>query len=105
MQIQIHLSANLDGGESFASHVRNAVETALAHFSMRITRVDVHISDQNGEKNGGADKRCVIEARLAGRQPTAVANAAATLERAVDGAVDKLARSLERALGRVEDDR
>lgn len=105
MQIQINTDADIDGREAFASHVRDVVENALVRFSDRITRVEVHLSDQNSEKSGGADKRCVMEARLEGRQPTAVANTAATLERAVDGAVHKLARSLESALGRVHDHR
>ena len=44
-----------------------------------------------------------MEARLEGRQPTAVTHQAATLHEAVDGAADKLAASLESTLGRLRD--
>jgi ribosome-associated translation inhibitor RaiA len=105
MQIQINTDANIDGREAVASHARDLVENALARFSDRITRVEVHVSDQNSEKGGKADKRCMMEARLEGRRPTAVTHTSATLDQAVDGAAHKLARSLESALGRARDHR
>ena len=50
---------------------------------------------------GAKDERCLLEARLAGLQPLAVSHQATTLEQAVDGAVEKLKRSLDRTLGRL----
>jgi ribosome-associated translation inhibitor RaiA len=76
---------------------------ALSRFSDRITRVEVHLSDQNSDKSGQDDKRCMMEARIEGRQPTAVTHQAATLDDAVDGAADKLKRSIESTLERLED--
>jgi ribosome-associated translation inhibitor RaiA len=73
--------------------------------SDRITRVEVHLSDQNGDKSGQDDKRCMLEARLEGRQPTVVTHHAASLDEAVDGAADKLKRFLESTLERLEDAR
>jgi hypothetical protein len=46
--------------------------------------------------------RCLLEARLAGLQPIAVSHEAATLQEAVAGAADKLKRSLDSSLGRLE---
>jgi ribosome-associated translation inhibitor RaiA len=43
----------------------------------------------------------MMEARLQRRQPTAVTHQAATMDQAVDGAAERLQRSLERELGRV----
>ena len=43
----------------------------------------------------------MIDARIEGRQPTAVTHAAATLDGAAKGAADKLKRSLESTLGRL----
>ena len=103
MQIQVNTDHNIEGHEQFASHVRSVVESALSHFSERITRVEVHLSDENGGKGGPADKRCVMEARLEGRQPTAVTHHAATVDQAIDGAADKLASSIESTLGRLRD--
>ena len=45
----------------------------------------------------------MMEARLEGRQPIAVTHQAATLDQAVDGAADKLARLIESTLGRLRD--
>jgi hypothetical protein len=47
----------------------------------------------------------MIEARLEGRQPTAVKHAAPTLDQAAKGAADKLKSSLESALGKLSDRR
>jgi hypothetical protein len=43
-----------------------------------------------------------MEVRLEGLQPMAVTHTAASLDKAVDGAVDKLARMIESTLGRTE---
>jgi hypothetical protein len=43
------------------------------------------------------------EARLEGRQPIAVTHQAATVEQALEGAADKLKRSIESTLGRLRD--
>lgn len=105
MHIQINTDGNIEGREELANHVKGVVEGALSRFSDRITRVEVHLSDQNGDKSGQDDKRCMMEARLEGRQPTAVTHQAASLGDAVDGAADKLKRSLESTLERLKDDR
>ncbi|MBE0545141.1 MAG: HPF/RaiA family ribosome-associated protein [Verrucomicrobia bacterium] len=64
------------------------------------TRVEVHLSDENGEKTGGRDKRCMMEARLEGHQPIAVTDEAETIAQAIDGAADKLKSALDSTLGR-----
>lgn len=103
MQIQINTDHNIEGREALADHVTGVVESALERFSDRISRVEVHLSDQNAEKSSPDDKRCMIEARIEGRQPTAVTHQAATLNQAVDGAAGKLKRSIESTLGRLDD--
>ena len=103
MQIQINTDNNIEGREELATQVEAVVQDSLRRFSEQITRVEVHLSDENSHKSGQADKRCVMEARLEGRQPTAVTHEAATLSEAVDGAADKLTASLESTLGRLRD--
>ena len=106
MQIQMSTDGNIDGHEALATQVSSVVESALNRFSDHITRVEVHLSDGNSEKKGGNDDmRCVMEARLEGRQPIAVTHQAATVEQAIDGAADKLTRSIESTLGRQRDRR
>ncbi|MBK7904050.1 MAG: ribosomal subunit interface protein [Proteobacteria bacterium] len=104
MKIQLNTDINIAGTEALAAQVSATVEQALEHFSEHVTRVEVHLSDENGDKSGQHDRRCMMEARLEGRQPVAVTDHAATLEQAVDGA-QKLARLLDSTLGRLHDQR
>ena len=60
------------------------------------------MSDENGQNRGGRDQRCMMEARVQGRQPLAVTDQAESLEQAVAGAAGKLARLIESTLGRVD---
>jgi len=103
MQIQINTDNNIEGREELATQVEGVVQDSLSRFSDQITRVEVHLSDENSHKSGQDDKRCVMEARLEGRQPTAVTHQAATLNEAVDGDAEKLTASLESTLGRLRD--
>ena len=103
MQIQVNTDNNIGGREALADHVKGVVGKALDHVSEHITRVEVHLSDENAHKGGQHDKRCMLEARMAGRQPVAVTDEAATLEQAVDGAAAKLARLITSTLGRLHD--
>lgn len=105
MQIQVNTDHNIDGREALAAHVQGVVENVLGSLAERISRVEVHLSDQNGGKSGPDDKRCMMEARVEGRQPTAVTHTAETVDQAVDGAADKLKRSLESTLGRLAEHR
>jgi hypothetical protein len=100
MHIEISTDGNIEGRERLASQIKGTVEEAFDRFSDRITRVEVHVSDANSHKSGQDDKHCMIEARLEGHQPTAVNHRAATLEKAVDGAVGKMKKSIESTLGR-----
>lgn len=101
MQVQVNADRGLTAQDVPSADVRAAIETAVARFSHRITRVEVHLSDQNSHKRGRNDKRCVIEARLAGLDPVAVTHEADTSRLAIDGAVGKLERSLEKIVGRL----
>jgi len=103
MLTQVHTDHNIEGREALAAAIRQTVEHALDRFTDRITRVEVYLSDQNGEKGGLDDKRCRLEARLEGRGPIVVAYDAATVSQAVDGAAGRLARLIESTLGRARD--
>ncbi|MHA1560108.1 MAG: HPF/RaiA family ribosome-associated protein [Alphaproteobacteria bacterium] len=101
MQIQINTSENVEGGEELSAHVSADIHARLDRFSQHITRIEVHLSDETRNKSGESDKRCLIEARLEGRQPEVVSEHATTLEGAYSGATKKLQRALETTLGRL----
>jgi sigma 54 modulation/S30EA-like ribosomal protein len=103
MQIQVSTDNHIDGREAVQAYVQSIVEDTLGRFSDRITRVEVHLSDQNGDKGGEDDKRCVIEARLEGRPPIAATHDAATLHDAVDGAAERVKHAIEHIVGRQQE--
>ena len=105
MQIQINTDHNLQGGEALATSVRATVEDALSRFAAHITRVEVHLADENARKGGRDDKRCMMEARLEGHASVAVTHHAATVGQAIDGAAERLVHLLERTLGRLHSHR
>ncbi len=105
MQIQINTDHNVEGHEAMAAHIRGVVESALSSNSDHITRVEVHLTDDSGNKDTLNDKRCVMEARIRGHKPIAVTHHAATVHQAVDGAADKLTRVVESKVGRLRDQR
>ncbi len=104
MQIQINTDNHTSAGDFLTQYAESAVQDALGRFAQRVTRVEVHLSDENTKhKTGDNDKRCVLEARLAGLQPIAVTNQAATYELALDGAAEKLEKIVEKTLSRLDD--
>lgn len=103
MQIQFNTDESVDGREALGRHAEDVVRKGLDRFSSDVTRVEIHLSDSNGQKVGENDKRCLMEARVAGRQPIAVTDEANTLHQAIDGATQKLKRSLDSTLGKLGD--
>jgi len=102
VKIQINTDKNIAGHEALAHSVETILEQVLARFSDQITRIEVHLSDNNSAaKSGMADKRCLLEARLAGRQPASVSEQAQTVDQAVRGAAQKMVSSLESEMGKL----
>ena len=101
MHIQINTDDNIDQAQALPEQTEATIRSVLDRFAGQVTRVEVHLSDENSDKKfGTADMRCLLEARLEGLQPLAVTESAATVEQAVDGAARKMRRSLESALGK-----
>jgi len=98
--IQVNSDHNINVDERLTAHVENILKDTLKHFSNRVTRVEVHLSDENSHKSGQDDKRCALEVRLKGYQPIAVTHQANTIDRAVSEAAEKMKRSIENVLGK-----
>jgi len=101
MQVLVNTDASVDGREALEQEVAAVVGGALEHYGRDITRVEVHLSDENAGKGGSDDKRCVMEARLAGHQPLAVSHKAPSMQLAVDGAAEKLHHLIGHTIGRL----
>ena len=103
MQIQINTDRHIDANVELKTRVESTVEGALSRFTSRITRVEVHLSDQNGsQKSGSNDKRCVLEARLNGMKPINVSADGSSYEQSLDDAAKKLETLLGRTLDRLD---
>ena len=100
MQIRINSDHQLNPSPQMAGRIQARVRDTLDRFSDRITRVEIHLNDENSVK-GGNDKRCLMEARVAGLGPVDAEHEAPDLDLAVDGAIEKLERALEHRIGKV----
>ena len=103
MQINVNTDKTIDRTQGLDEHVQTVVGAAVQRFGEQITRIEVHLSDENSEKSADGGSRCTLEARVTGYQPVAVSNHAATLHQAINGAADKLKRAIDSALGRLHD--
>lgn len=105
MQIQINTDHTIEGHEPLSAHIREVVVHALAHEAAQITRVEIHLSDENGPKVGPDAVRCSMEARLERHQPLHVTFNAESAHQAIAGAANKLRHIVEDTLGRQRDER
>ncbi len=100
MKIQFNTDKTINGDERHQDFFTAQIAEELKRFQSEISRIEVHITDENGKKEGLKDIRCLMEARIEGKQPFAVNYQADNIELAVSGAIDKLKASLETILGR-----
>jgi hypothetical protein len=103
IQVQVNTDHNIHGGEKLNLYVQDTVNASLGRFGRQITRVEIHLSDDNGSKSNGDDMRCLLEARPAGHKPLVVTHVGATLDQAVDGAVDMMKKLLDRTFAKLHD--
>ena len=105
MQIQVNSDNHIESSIRLEEWVRTTVESTLEHYDENLTRVEVHIRDENGDKPGPHDIKCQMEARPKGHQPISVSHKADTVDQAVDGAAVKLDHALEHLFGKLRDKR
>ncbi|MEQ8703788.1 MAG: hypothetical protein RIC19_07700 [Phaeodactylibacter sp.] len=102
MKIQSNTAKTVNGDKKSQSFFISRIVEELNLYQSYITRIEVHLSDENGKKEGENDLRCLLEARLKDRQPLAVSSQADTIELAVSGAIDMLKTALETTIGRMQ---
>lgn len=101
MQVQVN-SNHIEGSARLQEWVSSVVSGQLDRFDEYLTRVEVHLTDENGHKAGSDDKRCQIEARPKGHQALSVTHKAASLDLAVDGATEKMRHALSHLVGKLD---
>ncbi|TFZ02371.1 HPF/RaiA family ribosome-associated protein [Ramlibacter henchirensis] len=102
MQVQVNTSNGIENKESLERWASDFLNDSLDRFGQDITRIEVQLRDTNSGKKGADDKRCTLEARIAGRDPVAVTHHAPSQDEAVRGATTKLIHALEHTLGKLD---
>ncbi|MFT4535829.1 MAG: hypothetical protein ACJA1A_001655 [Saprospiraceae bacterium] len=102
MIIQINTDKTLNGDHQMQEYFTFQIEEALQRYSSHISRIEVHMKDENGKKEGIDDMSCRLEARINGRQPIAISNQADSMELALLGAIVKIKTALKTTLGRIQ---
>lgn len=101
MNIQVNTDHNIEGSQELNTYVEGSLSEAFERFKGAITRIEVHLSDENAGKTSSNDKRCLLEARVSHHTPVVVSHHADTIHQAIEGASDKLMRSLETMVGKL----
>lgn len=103
MKVQVNTSNDIDNKDALETWASEYLNEHLGRFEQDITSIEVQMTDENhSAKGGGVDKRCMMEARVAGRAPIAVTNFAPDQNLAFRGAADKLAHALDHAFGKLD---
>jgi len=98
MQIQVN-AADIQSSQALTQHIEQTLSHAMRSVGEQITRVEVHLRDDNSpDKQGPRDKRCVMEARPAGGRPFVVEQTGDDLYAVVKQAADRLRRAAQRRL-------
>jgi hypothetical protein len=98
MHIQLNTDNHIAASPALSEKVEKILRQGLKHLTDEITRIEVHLNDENGVKSGSNDKRCLLEARVPGMPPVSVEHRADTVALAAGGATEQLARALKSAL-------
>lgn len=103
MIVQLNTDKNIEGTARLEAFVTEKVSSGLKHFVENITRIEIHLSDQNADKGGKDDIQCKIEARLEGIQPLLVSSKNESIEKALNDAIDKMKAMLQGVKGKIKE--
>ena len=102
MNIQINTDKNLTIHAEYENQIVEQLTTALARFEDHISSLQVHLSDENGTKDGLNDKKCVLEARFEGRPAVIGSTFGETYDLAITSALAKLKNALTTIDGKLK---
>ncbi len=102
MQVLVNTSNGIENKDSLERWASDFLNDTLARFGEDITRIEVQLSDTNSGKSGAHDKRCMLEARIAGHEPVAATHHAPSQDEAFRGATQRLMNLLDRKLGKLD---
>ncbi len=103
MKIQVNTDSSVEGSDALAVTVETTVRAALDRYGDRLTRVEAHLSDEDGTTGENREgKQCLLEARPSGMDPVVVTGSADTIEHACHDATQKIQSLLDSTFGRID---
>ncbi len=102
MKIQFNTDKTVNGDADNQAYFSEMISKKLDRYDAHITRIEVHISDENGKKDGPNDIKCLLEARFEGKQPVTVSAQEDTMIKAVAASIDKMKAALDTVLGKIQ---
>lgn len=94
MFVQVNTNHSIEGSGRLANYVETEISQRLHRFADHVTTIEVHLNDTNAGKSGPDDKRCQMEARIAGISSVSVTHNAEDIDMALHGAIEKMKRVL-----------
>ncbi|MGX4643434.1 HPF/RaiA family ribosome-associated protein [Massilia sp. SYSU DXS3249] len=102
MQINVNTDRTIEKHQGLDDHVETVVKDNVGRFD-QVHRVDVHLSNENSQKQIDGGNRCMMEAHVTGYAPVVVTEHGVNLHQAINQAGGKLKRALDSAIGRLND--
>lgn len=103
MIIQLNTDNNLTIHSEYEAQITEQLNKELQRFREYLTRIEVHLSDENAAKSGQNDKKCLLEARFEGKPPIVASDLGNTYDLALKGATEKLKNALNTIVSKMQD--
>jgi ribosome-associated translation inhibitor RaiA len=103
MQILINSDKNIAMHAALSTSIEDELHHLLDRFDSHLTRIDVFLTNENDDKPGLQDIRCILEARPRDHQSLTVTDDSKEIQTAVSGAARKMQHLLETTYGRIAD--
>mgnify|MGYP003584887904 FL=1 len=103
MIIQLNTDKNLTIHSEYEAQITSKLNQDLERYTDHISRIEVHMSDENGSKGGVNDKKCLLEARFEGKPPIVTSDLGDTYDLALKGATEKLRNALKTVVSKLQE--
>lgn len=98
MEILINSDNEVKMDQEGKDYFRAELQDSLKRFEDYVTRFEVYFSDETSNKDTPGDQKCVIEARIKGRNSEIVTSHASAQKAAFDASIDKIRTVLDRVI-------
>jgi uncharacterized small protein (DUF1192 family) len=102
METRVETSKGIGNKEALGRWAHAELTDRLNRFRDDITRVEVYLNENTGNKSGADALQCSMQARLAHHQLITVHHHGATQDEAFRGALAKLSGALDASMGRLK---